>query len=348
MARAGAVVTAQLKILLGSHEVRLRSSHVQVLVADEKGSGDDLELIVFDDVMEGGEGGTVLVPAGVAQLSIEQRWWLAFTVLRRTCEAVAGEAAGPWPQLSAELLARGPAERLVSAWKAAPDRRHRARLVTEVRVDRPSETWIEIARRGEDEPIGRGLKVYAATSRRGPDTPTWLGSATAAIGLHVDLGGRLLRPAELVADLSDLEPVEPLEVGPLVAEPQVPTIQVAHFSTRDPARPADVVLGGINGKPSLLSREHRQAWEEVGQSRLPELKQWWSTSGLATLHVYAGCTPGASRPTSWIDGRDMSVEVPLDPQENAQTEPQQAALDALQTAVRVAARRAKIAPVILG
>lgn len=350
LAKAGAVVATQLKILLGSHEARLRSARVQVMVADEPWPDDHVELTVFDDLMEGGEAGRVVVPATVAQLSLEQRWWLAFTVLRRACEElalVADEDVGPWSQMAVELLARGPVERLASAWKAAPDRRHRARLVTELRVDRPSETWIEVARRGQEEPMGRSKMVHAAPSRGRLEAPVWLDSTTAAVGLLVDRGGRLLRSAELVAGLDDLQAVAPLAVMALGTEPQVPTVRVTHFSTRDPARPADVVIGAINGQPSLLPREHRLAWRAVGQARLPELKEWWSTSGLATLDVSAVCLAEASRPSSWLDGRDLSVEVPLNPRATAEVEPEQAALDALQVAVGVAARRAKIAPLTL-
>jgi len=39
--------------------------------------------------------------------------------------------------------------------------------------------------------------------------------------------------------------------------------------------------------------------------------------------------------------------VPLDPQANAHNDPEQAVLDALQAAVQVAARRAKIRPLTL-
>lgn len=349
LAKAGAVVAAQLRILLASHEVRLRSSAVQVLIADEPGSKDVLKLTVFDDMVEG-ETGRVAVPAAVANLSAEQHWWLAFTVLRRACEelaAVAGEASGPWPQLAAELLARGPAERLVSAWKAAPDRRHRARLVTEVRADRPSETWIEIARRGQDQPFGRSQKVHAGSGRGGPVAPTWEGSSSACLPLAVDRGGFALSRTVLVADLDTLEAVEPLEVSAPAVEPPVPAIRVEHFSTSDPSRAAGVAFGYINGEPWRLSRDHQKAWRAVGLARLPELKQWWSASGLATLVVSAVCVPWATRPSSWLDGRDLYVEVPLDPQANAHTDPEQAVLDALQAAVRVAARRAKIAPLTM-
>ncbi len=351
LAKAGVVVAAQLRVLLASHEVRLRAPVVQVLIAAEleSQSGDVLELTVFDDMLEG-ETGRVTVPAAVSELSVEQRWWLAFTVLRRACEelaSVAGEAPGPWPQLAAELLVRGPAERLVSAWKASPDRRHRARSVTEVRADQPSETWIEIARRGQAEPFGRSQKVHAGSARRGPEAPAWQVSGSALMPLAVDLGGFQLSHTVLVAELNSLEPVEQLEVTALAAEPRVPVVRVVHFSTSDPSRPADVQLGWINGEPWRLSREHQQAWRAVGLARLPELKQWWGASGLATLGISAVCLPGTTRPSSWLDGRDLSVEVPLDPQANAHNDPEQAVLDALQAAVQVAARRAKIRPLTL-
>ncbi|MBB2986098.1 hypothetical protein [Terracoccus luteus] len=309
-----------------------------------------LELTVFDELMEGGESGGVAVPDAVAGLSVEQRWWLAFTVLRRACEELAplaGEDPGPWPLLAAEMLARGPVERLVSRWKAAPDRRHRARLVTEVRVGAPDETWIEIARRGQDEPIGRSRKVHAGVSRRGPDAPTWQGAGSATMALAVDLGGFQLSHTLLIADLDSLEPVNPFDALALTTEPQVPAVRVVHFSTSDPSRPADVELGWINGEPWRLSREHQRAWRTVGLARLPEVKQWWAASGMATLNISAVCMPEATRPSSGLDGRDLWVEVPLHPQVNAHPEPEQAVLDALQSAVRVAARRAKIAPLTL-
>ena len=133
LARAGVVVDAQLRLLLGGHEVRLRSSRLQVLGDGAPEPGKEMELTVFADLIGGGEGARVNVPDAAAELGAEQRWWLAFDVMRRACEQlqqVAGERPGPWPLQAAEMLARGPVERLVSAWKAAPDRRHRARLVT--------------------------------------------------------------------------------------------------------------------------------------------------------------------------------------------------------------------------
>jgi hypothetical protein len=339
-------VAAQLRVLLSAHEVRLRSSSVQVVVVDSPDPRDDLALTVFDDMLEG-ETGRVVVPATVAGLNVEQRWWLAFTVLCRTCEelaTVAGEDAAPWPLLAEELLSRGPAERLASAWKASPDRRHRARLVTDIRVDQPSETWIEVARRGQDEPIGRSRTVRAAIGRRGPDAPTWRDAGAVAIDLLVDDGRFLLNPTDLVAELTDLEPVEPLAATALAGPPQVPAVRVTHFSTRDPERPADVQLGEINGKPGLLPRDHRRAWRAAGRARLPQLKHWWATSGLARLHISAVCMPEAAKTSSWLDGRDLWVEVPLHPRSVAHLEPEQAVLEALGAAVAIASGRAKIEP----
>lgn len=336
--------------LLAQHEVRLRSSTVQVLIEDAPASGADVELTVFDDMSDGRESARVAVPAAVAELTVEQRWWLAFDVLRCTCEqlaSVAGQPPGPWRLLAAGMLARGPAERRVSAWKTAPDRRHRARLVTEVRVDRPIQTWIEIARRGEVEPVGRGPSVPAATSRHRLEPPRWQGAQMTSVTILIDRGGFGLHREELTADIRDLKPVEPFKVIRPMPEPQVPITKVAHFSTSDPARPADVAIAEINGEPWRLPDEHRQAWAAIGEARLPELKQWWAASGLATLIVSAVCVPEAPRASSLIDGRDLYVEVPLHPQVATHVDPEQAALDALQAAVRVAARRAKIAPLTL-
>lgn len=338
-------------LLLVQHEVRLRSSTVQVLIEDAPASGADVELTVFDDLMDGvGESARVALPAAVAELTAEQQWWLAFDVVRCTCEqlaSVAGQLPGPWRLLAAEMLARGPAERRVSAWKTAPDRRHRARLVTEVRVDRPIQTWIEIARRGEVESVGRGPGVPAGTSRHRLEPPRWRGAQTAGVTILIDRGGFGLHREELTADIRDLKPVEPLKVIRPMAEPQVPITKVAHFSTSDPARPADVAIAEINGEPWRLPDEHRRAWTAIGQARLPELKQWWAASGLATLIVSAVCVPEAPRASSFIDGRDLYVEVPLHPEVVPHVDPEQAALDALQAAVRAAAKRAKMTPLTL-
>jgi hypothetical protein len=69
-----------------------------------------MELTVFADLIGGGEGARVNVPDAAAELVAEQRWWLAFDVMRRACEQlqqVAGERSGPWPLLAVEMLAGG-------------------------------------------------------------------------------------------------------------------------------------------------------------------------------------------------------------------------------------------------
>jgi type II secretory pathway component PulJ len=347
LAQAGAVVGAQLLLLLAKHEVRLRSSSLQVLVHHEPASASEVELTVFDDLTEGGESARVNVPAAVAELTGEQRWWLAFDVLRSACEQlqqVTGEVPGPWQALAAEMLTLGPVQRLTSPWKASPDRRHRARVVSELRVDHHlGAMWIEIARRGEDVAIGRG-PVSNSSSRRPPLAPTWQGSATASLALLVDHGGLLLEPGELTATVAELAPVEPLEAAGLPTRPQIPVTRVTRFSAWDPERPADVSIGDINGRPGLLPREHRRAWTAVGKARLPELRRWWAASGLATLYVSPVCVDKPPQATSSLDGRDLWVEVPLDPRVAAQREPDLFALDALHQAIHIAARRAKINP----
>lgn len=193
LARAGAVVKVQLQELLRRHEVWLRASSVQVFVADEPAVGPDLELTVFADFDGGYEAARVAVPSTVADVTAQQRWWLAFDVLRTACSGlhqVVGGVDEPWPRIEAGMLAKGPAERLVTAWKAAPDRRHRARLVTEVRPDHPDVTWIEFATTKGDTPIGRGPKVASSPPPRDFRPPGWQGSATAVVELFVDRGGR--------------------------------------------------------------------------------------------------------------------------------------------------------------
>ncbi len=139
-----AVVTAQLRLLLTEHEVRLRSSRVRVRVEATNAQGSAVELLLFDDLQEGGEAGVVTVPSSIVGLTPVQQWWLAFQIMRRACEefaAMAAESSLAWGQIADSLLARGPVERVTSAWKASPDRRHRGRVVAELRADCTCEEW---------------------------------------------------------------------------------------------------------------------------------------------------------------------------------------------------------------
>lgn len=348
LARAGAVVKAQLPSVLAVHEARLRASIVQVFVEDGPAVGPDLELTVFDDFDGGFEAARVAVPSAVADLTAEQLWWLAFDVLRAACgclHEVVGGGDGPWLKIESEMLAKGPVEQLVTAWKSAPDRRHRARLVTEVRPHRPAETWIELATAKDETPIGRSPKVVSSPPPRGLRPPRWDGSDMAVAELFVDRGGRTLRFEQLVVALSELEPVESSPPpAPLLRAPDVPSIRVVHFSADDPSRPSSVDIGPINGEPWLLPQAHRRAWESVTAMKKAEIEAWWATSEWATLLLSVVTMPGVTRTASGRDGRDLWVEAALEPDAAAVMPPEVAALNALQSALDRAAQRAKIPP----
>lgn len=350
LARAGVVVKVQLQSVLAVHEARLRASIVQVFVEEEPAVGPDLELTVFDQFDGGYEAARVAVPSTVADLTGEQLWWLAFDVLRTTCSSlheVIGSGEGPWPKIESEMLAKGPVERLVTAWKSARDRRHRTRLVTEVRPDRSAETWIEFATAKDETPIGRSPQVVASPPPRGLRPPRWNGSATAVAELFVDRGGTL-RFEQLVANVGELEPVDsPPPALLLLRAPEVPSISVVHFSTDDPSRPASVEVGPINGEPWLLPQAHRRAWESVTAMRKAEIEAWWATSEWVALLLSAVTTPGVTRTSSGRDGRDLWVEAALEPGAAAAVTPEVAALNALQSALDRAAQRAKIPPLRL-
>lgn len=352
LARAGVVVKVQLKPLLAEHEVRLRASIVQVFVEEEPASGSELELTILDDFDGVYEAALLAVPPTVAGLTVEQRWWLAFDVIEKACRGLQ-EAAGadldadPWPAIRSQILSKGPAERVVTAWKSAPDRRHRARLVTQVRADHPDETWIEIAAGKDEKPLGRGPTVVAPLPPRGLEPPRWQSSVTARAEVLVDRGGPVLQYEELIAKVGSLVPVEPSIGGQLQIEPELPAIKVMHFSVTDPSRPPTVEIGSVNGEPWLLSKEHLLAWASVTASRQPQVEQWWAASGLATLHLSAVTMTGATRTSASRDGRDLWVEVALEPGQVAPLPPEVAVLTALQKAIARAAQRAKTPPLSL-
>lgn len=341
------VVTAQLRLLLAEHEVRLRASVVHVRVETTRNQDSIVELLLFDDLQEGGDAGVVTVPSSIAELPPVRQWWLAFTVMRRACEgfaALAGESPAAWNQIADELLARGPAQRVNSTWKASPDRRHRARAVVQLRADHAPEAWVEITRRGADEAEGRGATVHAMMpiADRQLQPPTWVTSSSATTAVLVDRGWLCLDAKEVSAEIDGLLPVEPLAGEALAAAPRLPDVTVKHFSTKDATLPARVEFGGISGEPHLVTDAEKAAWWAVGAEQLPGLELWWQDSGLATLYIHAVNSSCSSRSSSSMDGRDLWVWVELLPHLRAADNPRAGVLSAIQEAVKIAARRAKM------
>ena len=350
LARAGAPIKTQLGELLTGHEIRLRSTLLRVQVDDVPAPGPAVVVTVFDDIPGGFETARVAVPDSVADLDPAARWWLALQVLLETASALQQGTGDGFDrqQIEAEMLARGATAVAASRWISAPGRRHRARVLTVLPVDQPRRSWIDVldARTGQLVGASPTASAVEAAASLPPQPPRWTSATSVSTSLLVDHGALTLDVEELTVDLDALSPAQTAPSVPLATAPATPPIEVRHFSTNDPTRPSVVEFGGINGEPHRLSAAHRRAWGALEPAHGARLTSWWKTSGLATLHLSASTTTTGepARVVTQRDGRDLWVDVAIDPQQAQQLEPDEVAQQALRQAVASAARRARIPP----
>lgn len=290
----------------------------------------------------------VLLPRGAASLSETERALFALDLLHQTCLFLADRAdqpAAPYERARDTLLAEGLDPVWHSAWKASPDRKHRARLGQRICDDGWADVWIEVAQKGSNEPLGRGAIVRSSGSLRAfgrlVKTLRWHDDGNVD-AMGTDVLGRVIATPN--ATLSDLNSRLPQDGSPL-SRGSVGSVEIRVQTREDErsTRPVTVSSGGINAMPWLASSSLQAAWSRFGDC-VHLLAPWWEESGFADLHISLSVQDWPVKSTTMAGEGSLEVFLCRDSHDLSADGPA-IVLDAVQEAITRAARRAKIAPI---
>lgn len=211
-----------------------------------------LEVELHDDMWDG-EGGSVFVPRGIAALPVAERAALALDLLHASLVRLA-ELRG-WDRrvidaARQQVLDNGGARRRASAWKKAPDRRHRARAVRYVGPEGRVLAWMEIERCEDGTVVASPDITVNRTSRIGAAQLRWLDSRTVRLtpadpSFSYELTYRLDAPGH---DHHTATSLAPAGAGPLPVIVRVMTSPPDSTPEVVTSERLDAVIGLIGGR----------------------------------------------------------------------------------------------------
>lgn len=332
--------------LISAYDLRARSSEFRIFAEAAPTAGTAVQLVVQAGWFGTFESARVLeLPPGLVALDDEARAFLSLEIQHHACLALGRVLAWPtepFTQVRATLMEEGLSPVWHGPWNSSPDRRLRARVAQRITGDGFAELWVEICPRDHQQPLGRGPfspgPGNLAGFSRAVKAMRWQSATTVELVTSHWSGDHLSKSTTTIDELS---PDLPVAGSPVLATPALPAVNTHLMSYDDPTRPPQVRLGEIHGGPGKVPKSFRNTWQKLRAAE-DLLLPWWAAGGWATLQVDVVPDLRAGGHSTRRTGRDLDVLVVVDCFKIDEATGAQVAVDALQTGIDLAARRAKI------